>query len=155
MSAIEASSVGVKTMADGTLRITLDIEPRFAKDAFGLFGAPGTPCALAALRVSAAQTEPEKPKGGPLAKLAGQWCNSHQFVKWVAPVYHQHVGDVGLEDFPTPSDFARHCILVLCDLNSRAELDHNKIAQSHFETLIRQPFMAYLAARRVAEGEPA
>lgn len=37
---VEASSVTVKTMADGTLRLSVDIEPRYARVAFGLFGSP-------------------------------------------------------------------------------------------------------------------
>ena len=39
MSAIQAASAGVKDMADGSLRITLEFEPRHAKDAYALFGA--------------------------------------------------------------------------------------------------------------------
>lgn len=39
MSALEAASAGVKDMADGSLRITIEFEPRYAKDAFALFGA--------------------------------------------------------------------------------------------------------------------
>ena len=35
MSAIPASSVSLKTMADGTLRISFDIEPIHAQDALG------------------------------------------------------------------------------------------------------------------------
>ena len=50
MSAIEATSVKVATLVDGTLRVTFDIEPRHARDAFALFGAPGSEMALAALR---------------------------------------------------------------------------------------------------------
>lgn len=151
MSAIEASSVGVKTMADGTLRITLDIEPRFAKDAFGLFGSPGTPVALAALK-TAAQQEAAKPKGGELAKLAGQWCQNAQFIEFIRPIYDKAMGgtgrnwgDVTPDDFDGgASEYARHCICVLCGVNSRAELDHDRMAATRFHTLIRQPFADYL-----------
>jgi hypothetical protein len=143
MTAIEASTVGVKTMADGTLRITLDIEPRFAKDAFGLFGAPGTPCALAALRTGDNSSPvAEKPKGGPLARLAGQWCNDVQFQNWIAIEYHNFLGDVGPDDFATRAEFARHCILVMCVVDSRAELDHSQLARDKFERYIRQKYMA-------------
>ena len=51
MSAIPCASVSLKTMADGTLRISFDIEPMHAQDAFKLFAAPGTPAAIAALQV--------------------------------------------------------------------------------------------------------
>lgn len=73
MSALEAASAGVKDMADGSLRITIEFEPRYAKEAFALFGSRGTPLAIAALQVGyAAVVEPEsEPKGGALAKLAG------------------------------------------------------------------------------------
>jgi hypothetical protein len=49
MSVLQGSSAGVKDLADGSLRITIEFDPRFAKDAFALFGARGTPVALAAL----------------------------------------------------------------------------------------------------------
>ena len=147
MSAIESSTVGIKTMADGTLRLTLDIEPRFAKDAFGLFGAPGTPCAIAALRIGTpAPAEPEKPKGGPLAKLAGQWCNEPRFQEWIGIEYHEFIGDLGVEDFGSPAEFARHCILVFCLIDSRAELDHNPLARDKFELFIRRKYVAYREA---------
>ena len=59
MSAIPCSSVSMRTMADGTLRLSIDIEPANAQDAFRLFAAPGTPAAIAALQVGyAAAGEP-------------------------------------------------------------------------------------------------
>lgn len=69
MSVIQATSAGVKDMADGSLRITIEFDPRFAKDAFALFGARGTPVALAALTQQAtiahAQAEAVAPKPAP------------------------------------------------------------------------------------------
>ena len=76
MSAIPASSVSLKTMADGTLRISFDIEPIHAQDAFKLFAAPGTQAAIAALKAGTYlehPAAPKKPKGGELARLAGIW----------------------------------------------------------------------------------
>lgn len=47
-AAIMATTGQVKTMADGTLRITVEVPPGVdAKTAFSLFGFPGTPIALA------------------------------------------------------------------------------------------------------------
>ena len=68
MNAIQASSAGVKDMADGSLRITLEFEPRYAKEAYAMFGARGTAIAVAALTQEAsvvhAQTETiNEPKG--------------------------------------------------------------------------------------------
>ena len=47
VGAVSGSTTTIKTMADGTLRVSVDIEPRHAQTAFTLFGAPGTPVALA------------------------------------------------------------------------------------------------------------
>ena len=47
---IEGSSARISTLVDGTLRLTVDIEPRNAQAAFILFGTPGTAIALAALK---------------------------------------------------------------------------------------------------------
>jgi hypothetical protein len=47
---IEATSVSLKTLADGTLRITVEVEPYNALDAFTLFRQPGTVMALAAIQ---------------------------------------------------------------------------------------------------------
>jgi hypothetical protein len=47
---IEATSVTCKTLADGTLRLTVEIEPYNALAAFTLFRQPGTVMALAAIK---------------------------------------------------------------------------------------------------------
>jgi hypothetical protein len=47
---IEATSVAMKTLADGTLRITVEVEPYNALAAFTLFRQPGTVMALAAIQ---------------------------------------------------------------------------------------------------------
>lgn len=47
---IEATSVSMKTLVDGTLRLTVEIEPNNALSAFALFRAPGTVMALAAIQ---------------------------------------------------------------------------------------------------------
>lgn len=155
MTALEATSARVRTMADGTLRAELDFEPRFAAAAFRLLGAPGQPVAVAALKTKAQQQDSDKPKGGPLAKLAGQWCASDKFLRWARPVYDRHMGgdgsgwgDVTPEDFGGASTgqrgYLRHVVLVLCGVESRAMLDHDTAAADRFHQLIREPFAEYL-----------
>ena len=156
MSVIEASTVGVKTMADGTLRLTTDIEPQYAQAAFALFGAPGRSVALAALKdghgaASDAVAEPDKPKGGELARVAGIWCNESDFLAFIRPVYDKVMGgngsgwgDIGIEDVGGTSQYCAHCIKVLCDITSRIELDHKPEAAEKFQRLIRLPYMAWL-----------
>jgi hypothetical protein len=47
---IEATSVSMKTLVDGTLRLVVEIEPIHALAAFTLFRQPGTVIALAAIK---------------------------------------------------------------------------------------------------------
>jgi hypothetical protein len=49
MNAIEGCTARITTLVDGTLRVTIDIEPYNAPKAFLAFGVPGTAVALAAL----------------------------------------------------------------------------------------------------------
>lgn len=135
MSAIPCSSVSLKTMMDGTLRISFDFEPAHAQEAFKLFAAPGTPAAIAALKAGYAlksdEPEPEAPKGGALAKLAGMWCQSKDFQEWLG--------------VPTPAE-ARLFILEECEIDSRAELDNNQFAAERFHRGVREPYSRWLKA---------
>ena len=132
MTAIIASTVGVKTMADDTLRLTIDIDPRHAGEAFALFGNRGSACAIARLTNESAVNEmrsdpapEEKPKGGALAKLAGQLCGQPEFMEWLW--------------VNTPEEAAAK-IRALCSGSSRAELDHNPVAAEIFHREIRIPY---------------
>jgi hypothetical protein len=60
LSAVMGASTTVKTMADGSLLIAIDIEPRHAQAAFALFGSPGTPVALARITNAAAVEQDRK-----------------------------------------------------------------------------------------------
>lgn len=54
-SVIQFTSRTARTLVDGTLRLSVDIEPSFANAAFKLFSMPGTPGAIAALTNESAQ----------------------------------------------------------------------------------------------------
>ncbi len=150
MSAIPCASVSMKTMADGTLRISFDIEPNHAQDAFRLFAAPGTPAAIAALQVGYAaagniEKYPEKdiskkPKGGPLSILAGRWCQLPEFWEWLEtdPLNACHSGEG-----------AALCVREICGVASRAELDHKPEAAEKFHRLIRGPFSKYMLTKGI------
>ena len=143
---IEGASVSVKTMADGTLRLTVDIEPVNAQAAFALFGAPGRAIALAALKDGAAavkELEPEKPKGGKWAKLAGMWCNDPDFWRFLSETYPDH-GYIGNELHA--ADAVR---FYSGRIASRAELDSDFLARALFNGQIRQPFMAWMKERGI------
>jgi hypothetical protein len=147
MSIIEGASVSVKTMSDGTLRLSIDIEPRNAQAAFALFGAPGRAVALAALVDGAGavrEPEPEKPKGGEWAKLAGMWCDDLDFWAFCNSIDHEDV-----EWTTRKREDAADVIRAICQINSRAELDHDPIALEAFNEHIRHPFMKYMQERGI------
>ena len=142
---IEGASVSIKTMADGTLRLTVDIEPRNAQAAFALFGAPGRAMALAALKdgsgaiPDAVIPASDKPKGGEWAKLAGMWCADPDFWEWASRFRHH-----GVLWKIDNKDVAGSLVRAMCEVSSRVELDHNEPALAKFNRHIRMPFMAWM-----------
>lgn len=143
MTVIEASSGTYRSRVDGTIVLQVEISPIHRADALALFGMPGTPLALAALKVghAAKSDEPaveEKPKGGPLAKLAGIWCNDPAFQAWLT-----ERGDFAE---PLDADRAAHVVRSWCAINSRAELDSDPKAEERFQRSIRGPYMKHQLA---------
>lgn len=156
MSAIEAASGPIKTLADGTLRISFDVEPRFAQDAFRLFGAPGTPSALAALKINDGAQVPEAARPGilkettaspvapssePAKRALGticQWlvfrCKENEFQDWTARQGPDgHLGEM---------ESAAWCRNI-CGVTSRSAIDGNPLAEAKFEKYIRKPWLAH------------
>lgn len=86
-------------------------------------------------------------KGGPLARLAGQWCQSEQFIRWLRGTTEQDewMRARGEGEAVPYSEIAAQLIRMRCGVTSRAELDHNDLAARKFHTLLREPFMAYQA----------
>ncbi len=147
-SAVMASTTTVRTMADGSLRISLDIEPRHARDAFNLFGAPGTPVALARMTPEAATAEARKEfqqpaaptvKGGALCKLAAIWCNDPEFHAFLTATMRWAAG----YSEPVTPEVAARIIRETCGVESRAELDHNLDAEAIFHRDFRLPFQRW------------
>ncbi|WP_020408946.1 hypothetical protein [Hahella ganghwensis] len=70
---IAFTSRSVKTLADGTLRLSIDIEPNDAKAAFELFGMPGVAGAVCRLTQQAAQQNMQQKaisQGGQYGEMA-------------------------------------------------------------------------------------
>ena len=129
----------VRTMADGSLRIEVEVSPTDAQAAFALFGSPGAPMALAALKTGyAAAVEPEKPKGGALAKLAGMWCADKTFQSWIDLDSDYCAGD---------ENGAALRLYEICEIQSRRQLDHDPAAAERFNRLIRGPYMKWRASK--------
>lgn len=90
-------------------------------------------------------------KGGALARLAGIWCQDRRFYDFIRMVYDKEMGgngdgcgDITPEEVGGIEGYCRHAILVICDIESRAELDSNKEAAEIFHRRIREPFAAAL-----------
>lgn len=83
----------------------------------------------------------EKPKGGALSKLAGVWCARQEFWEWLEtdPLNAAH-----------SPEGAAACVRSICEVESRAELDHDEAAAERFHRLIRGPFSKYMLAKGIA-----
>lgn len=131
---ISGTRRAMKEMADGTVRVQIDIDPRFRSLFFELFGKIDMPVALAPLVADFEQREPEpgKTKGGALAKLAGMWCDEQEF--W-------NFSDT------SNADEAAEWIRETCLIESRVELDHSVVAKQNFDKFVRGPYSKYRAQR--------
>ncbi len=153
MSAIPASSVSLKTMADGTLRISFDIEPAQAQDAFKLFAAPGTQVAIAALKdgygakSDTPVSEPEKPARprepmGDACYKTVMWCQEPEFWRFLNEEYR-------FDEPVTNTKEAAAAVRYVCAVESRKELDAKPTANERWSRLIRGPYSKWLIARGV------
>lgn len=125
MTAISGTRRAMKEMADGTIRVMIDIDMAFKEQFLEVFKQIDMPVALAPL-VADFEQKQEKPKGGELAKLAGQLCNN--------PSFQEFLGVHNAED-------AANEIRTVCGITSRAELDHNSEAAAVFHAEFRIPFL--------------
>lgn len=156
MSVIEAAAMRCRTMADGSLRIECEVEPRHAQAAFALFGAPGTPMALAALK--AATHEPEKadkPKGGLLSQWAAMRCDEAEFQDWLREHFNTHwwsaLRRVGADDGKVKTaDVAAECVRRVCGVKSRAEFDTDPRAAARFDQYVRHPWQKHYMSTQAA-----
>lgn len=127
--AIAGATVRYQSMADGTLRLILDIEPRDAVRAVTLFGSPGTAVALAALKPARQQAQqPERAKGGVWSQWVAMRCDEPDFQRWL-----------DVDD----GSAAAAKVRMLCQVASRADIDNDPDAQARFQARIRDPWMKH------------
>lgn len=125
MEAISGTRRAMKEMADGTIRVQVDIDPSCRAAFLQLFPNIDMPVALAPLMADFERQPEEKPKGGELARLAGMFCQQPRF--W------QFAGVSSPEE-------AAEWIRIKCMIDSRSELDHSESAARIFHTEIRRPY---------------
>lgn len=136
-SAISGTRRQYKEMADGTIRVSIDVDPRFKRQFLELFPEIDMPVAIAPLQADFEQKEPEKPKGGHLSREAAKMCEVPEFQKFAREWYEASALKNELNTF-TAEDLAVNMIYAECDIESRAELDHNPQAAKHFHELMRE-----------------
>lgn len=133
MTAISGTRRSAKELADGTLRVQVDIDPRYKAEFHRLFPQIDTPCALAPL-VNDFERLPEKQKGGALCTLAARWCKDDRFLEWLS----EKAESKSTEE--EAAMFIRH----VCGVESRSELDHDPEAAALFHEHFRTPYSQYL-----------
>lgn len=137
MSAVTGTRRGIKELVDGTIRVSVDIDPEFRKTFFASFSEIDMKVALAPM-VPESQQQPEpKEKPGPLCRLAVQWCQDERFQEWA---YNQNAHDQNEAG-------AKQFICETCGIESRKELDTNPEAADKFHRLIRIPYSKYLEGK--------
>jgi len=131
MSAISGTRRKAQELADGTLRVQIDIDPRFKAEFHRLFPDIDTPIALAPLPLDFERLpQEEKKKGGQLCSLAARWCKDEAFREWLGPNL-------------TEEEAAEH-VRTVCGISSRSELDHDQEAAALFNEHFRLPYMNVL-----------
>ena len=166
MNAILGTFVTVRTLADGTPRITLDLQCSLA-DISALGTMPGDPYGLARITPEAAKKQAqedalqeladqaqelqmgyptqqgsqkeEKSSVGPICLWACQHCKGPGFYEYILPIYREVMG--GGIDVDLPQDeFCEHAIKVLFDIESRKELDTNPEVKRRFQDELMKPW---------------
>ena len=139
----------IKELVDGTIRVQIDIDPRFRKAFFDLFPDIDAPVAIAPLvdDFEAGKAAPEPVEHahrtqGALCQLAVRWCRDPEFLAW-AGFNWPHSDDPVCR--PLTQEEARALILTVCKVGSRKELDTVPTAGATFQEQFRGPFMEHLA----------
>ena len=155
--AVSATRKSMKELADGSIRVSLDIDPRFRTDFFRLFPEIDAPVVLAPLAYGVAleqvqenaehhdEIKPAKKRGGftddvgPLCRLAVMWCSDQTFHEWLNNAFPE---EADAEPFNEVS--AKILICDLCHIASRRELDTDKNAAAVFHERFRFPYIEHL-----------
>jgi hypothetical protein len=143
MSAIEATSGTYRSRVDGTVVLSVEIEPRYRAEALALFGMPGTPMALAALRVGRVVETKAEGGVGHYCFKAVSMCRDPQFWRWISSASLQG---------KTPKSEAEAAAVVreACKVESRNEFDTDADARLRFRTLFEAPYTKWLQTQRAA-----
>lgn len=141
MSAISGTRRAFKELVDGSIRVQIDIDPRFKKEFLQTFGAIDMPVAIAPLVADFERIEQKEQKGGALSRLAGMWCKDEEFREWLSDRF-VFVGQIETEAE------AADAIRGLLEIDSRKEIDSNPEVSEKFLNTIRAPYMEWMKKRQ-------
>lgn len=149
MTVIEASSGTYSSRVDGTIVLRVEIEPRHRAEALALFGMPGTPLALAALKVKSSKPEPRASSPPSLCAWAAIRGGDPSFIAWLEEAHPKLWAEQWADDGTADAEqAAAQCIRLICGVASRRELDTNDEAAALFHSQIREPYAAWMQKRR-------
>lgn len=135
MTAISGTRRAFKELVDGSIRVQIDIDPRFKKQFLETFGAIDMPVAIAPLVADFERIEQKEQKGGALSRLAGMWCKDEEFRHFVFE--NSDLDEVDEDD-------AAGWIRWICGVTSRADIDNSNDAEIKFHKDIRIPYSEWL-----------
>lgn len=137
-NAISGTFRTYQLLRDSTLRIVIDIDPRFKSAFHQMFRDNDVPIAIAPLAMNFERIEEkqkEEKRVGPLCRLACIWCASKEFWEWLGM-------ELGYEipDEESAADALRDWL----QIDSRLVLDHDPQAAERFLNMVRTPFMKWM-----------
>lgn len=128
LAAIEGQLVSIKNVSTHkSACLTIHVPEEYALKVIEAFG---WPTMVAPVHVAIARLDPTaKPalKGGKLAQRAGILCNEGAFRKFIQEYYALSASH---------ADECGGAIRLLCDVKSRADLDHDDAAASKFHDIV-------------------
>lgn len=95
---------------------------------------------------NASGVDSERPKEGALCKLAGTFCTNPQFWFWIGQNYEGRYANE-----KQAADFVR----LLCQVESRRDLDTDPEAEKRFHEEIRKPFALWQKEQAAKQPKPA
>jgi hypothetical protein len=120
----------IRELVDGTIRVQIDIDPRFAADFHKLFGTIDMPVAIAPLTPDAFESGSRKAEAwkslGPLAQSAVLICRDLGFQKFVEEV----------AGYARSEDEAAKYVRERCDVTTRKDIDTADGAKEKFGSLM-------------------
>ena len=140
-SLIVGAQAGLRVMVDGGVRLTIDVEPKDRVAAMTLFGAPGQPIALAALKAGYA-AKSDKPAGTAYRDL-GLLCREAIDLCKPEAMFRHYVGHVRALGGPASTEACEAFIHAYCNVESRKDLDKTEGARRLF-TLMRKEYLAWV-----------